>query len=126
MRNIIVHSGAALLFSMVALTACDKKVGKFPVADPNAVNCDSVTFAGDIQPILARSCAKGGCHDAGTKQNGIEFTSYSTAKTQADLGRIKARVIDGNPSYMPADLGRLPENDIKKIQCWLDKGAPDN
>jgi hypothetical protein len=126
MRNIIILSGAAFLFCIVALTGCEKKVGKLPVANPNAVNCDSVTFAGDIQPILTTNCAKGGCHDAGTKQNGIEFTSYSTAKTQADLGRIKARVIDGNPSYMPADVGKLPETELKKIQCWLDKGAPDN
>jgi hypothetical protein len=126
MRNVRIIAGGSVIFFALLITGCDKKVGKYPAADPTAVNCDSVSYAKDIKPILEQSCAKGGCHDAVTRQSDIEFTSYGDAKTQADLGRIKARVIDGTPSYMPADVGRLPETQIKKIQCWLDKGAPNN
>jgi hypothetical protein len=114
------------LFSFAWFAGCDKKVGKLPPVDPNKVNCDTVTYKRNIKPLVEASCAKSGCHDAATKAGQVEFTSYAKLKTQVDAGRIKARVIDGDPTYMPQDNGRLPEQQIRMIQCWLDKGAPEN
>jgi hypothetical protein len=110
----------------VAVSSCDKKVGKRPVADPTVINCDSVTYSKDIKPIIETSCAKAGCHDPVTKAGLVEFTSYAAVKAQADGGRIHARVIMGDPSFMPQDVGKLPDAQLKKIQCWLDQGSPEN
>lgn len=118
-------SGFVLIIIVVIYSGCDKKIGKLPVADPTAVNCDTIKYSRHIKPIVAASCAKGGCHDANTKQSGFDFNVYSTLKAQADLGRIKARVIDG-PSFMPADKGKLPDPQYKMIKCWLEKGAPND
>jgi len=44
---------------------------------------------------------------------------------KAQSGALKARVIDGVPGFMPA-AGRLPDDKIEKIKCWLNAGAPNN
>ncbi|HUR30908.1 MAG TPA: hypothetical protein VMZ69_05715, partial [Saprospiraceae bacterium] len=44
-------------------------------------DCSGVTptYTADIKPILDTSCAKSGCHDSITMQNGVNLSSYATA-----------------------------------------------
>ncbi len=109
----------------IGILSCTKTVGPLKKDEPVPVEfCDSISYKEDIVPIITRSCIKSGCHDAATKAGGVEYTAM--LKEKADAGRIKARVIDGTGGFMPADVGKLPENELKIIQCWLDKGAPNN
>lgn len=105
----------------ISFVSCTKDIGPNPdliVKTSNA--CDTITFTKHILPIFNSECVT--CHSAGGQSP--ELSNYTLIKTQVDGGRIKARVIDG-PSFMPAS-GRLPDNQINLIKCWLDAGAPNN
>ena len=51
--------------------------------------------------------------------------TYTAFKAQVDLGRVQARAIQGNPSFMPAS-GKLPNCNIQQLQAWIDAGALNN
>jgi len=77
-----------------------------------------VSWSAQIKPIVDTSCAKAGCHVAGTGR--IDLTKFSVVKSNAL--QIKTRV--GNKS-MPFD-GALPADQIQLITCWVDDGAVEN
>jgi len=112
-----------LIFASIlslSFASCTKDIGPNPDLVPKTSFCDTITFAKHILPIFNSECVT--CHSAGGQNP--ELSNYNLIKTQVDGGRIKARMIDG-PSFMPAS-GRLPDNQINLIKCWLDAGAPNN
>lgn len=117
---------AAGLFVMLTafITGCAKDQGKLPASTqtpaPSPSACDTVTYNKHIKPIIDANCALSGCH-AGTTSN-PQLTSYALVKDRADAGRIKARVIDANPSQMPPPPGALTAAQKQLITCWLDNG----
>ena len=97
--------------------------------EPSPVDqCDSVqyTYTGNIEAIFQVNCATSGCHDAQTGQGGVKLTTYQEVKSKVDAGRISARMLDGNPSFMPPPpdgSGKLPDSTLAKVQKWIDEGA---
>ena len=85
----------------------------------------SATYAKNIQSIMQVHCTITGCHVAGNSAPPTDLTTYAGVKADAINGLLKARVIDGNPSFMP-NPGGIPDSLKNKIQCWLDAGAPNN
>jgi len=76
-----------------------------------------ITYTSHIKKIIDDNCIS--CHSSTGGQTPF-LTTYSEVKSQADGGRIKARVIDG-PSFMPP-AGKLPQSEIDTLQLWLDQG----
>lgn len=114
------------MFCLSVIVSCTKDVGPNPDLLPKAANnCDSVTFANTIQPIINNSCATPGCHEAGFPYG--DFTSYGDIKIKIDAGSFKARVIDQAPSPMPPLGSPAPTDaELNSIKCWLEAGAPNN
>lgn len=85
----------------------------------------SPTYTADIKPILDASCAKSGCHDATTAQNGVNLSTYASASavSQQDrfLGVIQHRA--GFPQ-MPDDGPKLPASEVELLTCWVQSGSP--
>ncbi len=111
-------------FSVVLFTVgCDKKVAKQPVivATPIA-KCDTVQFNKNIKPIVDLNCAIPGCHVSGFSSG--DFTSYTGLNVKVAGGQFKNRVFSGSAPMPPS--GKLPQNQLDIIQCWLDNGAPNN
>lgn len=102
--------------------SCAKDKGQ-----PTSVSeCSSlnVTYSSDIAGIITTNCFSNGttnCHVSGSSFG--DFTSYEGLKQKADKGTLKTRVID--LKIMPPSNPLSTEN-ITKIQCWLDAGAPNN
>ena len=96
--------------------SCTKEVGTLK---PVEIDCSKVTYGNDINPIISSKCTK--CH-VGSFVYG-DFTSYPDLKARVDNGRFKLWVID--TKLMPPS-GPLSTVELKKIQCWLDAGAPNN
>lgn len=112
------------LSSVLFMSSCTKDVGPDPALLPKVLNCDSVKFSTTIKPIIDANCATPGCHVPGGSGPG-DFTAFPDIALKVQSGAFKARVIDGTPGFMPA-VGRLPEDQIEKIKCWLNAGAPNN
>lgn len=110
---------AGLVFSALFWFSCTKDIAK--VMPPAIVECDTVSYAEDIAPIIAANCSIAGCHVSPNPTGGVYLDTYDAFKTQAENGRIQARVIDQNPSPMPP-TGDLSPLEIATITCWLNNG----
>lgn len=109
---------------LLGFASCSKDIGKNIDLQPKLTNvCDSVKYSTTIEPIIVANCSTSGCHDAGSG-NG-DYTTYAGVKQKVDNGTFKMRVVDGTPTFMPA-TGSLPAEQIAKITCWLNTGAPNN
>lgn len=96
-----------------------------------SVDCgyDTVSFSGNITPILQHSCTDsslGNCHYEGS-ENG-DFTIYDGIITYVEFGQVKTWVVDNR--WMPPtfSLGpkALSECDVKAFKLWIESGAPNN
>lgn len=91
--------------------------------DLDDVNCSDVSsgYASNIKPIINANCISSGCHNQGSQYG--DFTSYSGLKAIADNGLLKFRVLD-NRNMPPS--GFLSLEELTKIKCWIESGAPNN
>ena len=115
------------LMCSISYYSCVKEKGQMPAKKSS---CDSlnVKWSTFVQPLIQTNCLNPGCHDPASGANytsGIDLTSYALVKAKVDAGKIRARVIDANPSWMPQG-GPLPSSDREKIDCWLQNGALEN
>lgn len=120
MRTPILLALVAML--LLATNGCyyDKEELLYP---SNFCDTTAVTWATDIEPLINTKCAISGCHANGTTSPNL--TGYTAVKAQADNGRLRARAIDGVPSFMPAS-GKLPACEMAVLDTWLRAGAPNN
>ena len=159
----------AFLFSAIFLIGCDSPPYLPPKEDPSAQDVTSTDSADDtslpeckIAPTLSdlqekyftKSCAFGGCHDAGSQEGGLDLESsglharlVNVAAADGKAGpRGKLRVVPGAPadSYllqklegtMARDEGNLmpdgtdepidPGGRIRMVHDWISAGALDN
>ena len=76
-----------------------------------------VSYETDISPIVRNNCAVSGCH------NGTQAPDLRTFKGVHDnAANVKKLTQDGT---MPLN-GSLTQEQIDKIACWVDDGAPAN
>lgn len=75
-----------------------------------------------VKQVLATNCALSGCHIGPNPQNGLDWTDNCTIA--ANAARIKARAVDGNPSFMPPyPYSQLSATDKQKIVNWVNAGG---
>ena len=77
----------------------------------------NVSFSEDIFPFVLANCAITGCHD-GSRSPDLR----SSAGVMASADRIQVRTSNG--TMPPSGRPSLNQEDIDKISCWLEDGAP--
>jgi len=102
-----------LSLSILGFNSCSKSTSSCG----NNVDCNSITYSGTIQPLVATKCATSGCH-AGT------YDSYSGLKTIADNGNLYSQVVSSE--NMPTDGITMSCEQRAQIECWINAGAPNN
>jgi hypothetical protein len=106
-------------------------VGNYTVNVKDAAGCTKSTTvsvtavaAGPLfqaaRSVIQTNCATAGCHTGGSAAGGISFSVDCNIVINKD--RVKARAIDGNPSFMPP-TGPLPQADRDKITAWINAGG---
>jgi hypothetical protein len=100
--------------------------GSYTVTAKSADNCIGTTSATvisygpkyyDVKKIITGYC--GPCHLNGTISGGQNFDTDNAIVTA--WARIKARTVDGTPSFMPQG-GQLTAIDKQKIVDWVNAG----
>lgn len=100
-----------------------------------ACSIDTVYFQNKILPLIISSCAKSNCHDAVTRQDGVQLTSYSTIIATGD---VKAGDPNGSKLYRvlnetdpnkrmprpPSSALTIAEKEL--IYKWIVQGAKNN
>ena len=109
------------VFSLLLLVIACKK----DAVDTADCGGFSPTYTTDIKPILDASCAKSGCHDAITQQDGKNLSTYAGAlavsQTDEFLGAIQHK---SGYVAMPQDGPKLADDKIELITCWVQNGSP--
>lgn len=106
-----------------------------PTGGQQTCSPDTVYFQNNVLPLLVSSCAKIGCHDANTHQDGVQLTSYATIMNTADVDPGDP---DGSELYQvlnetdPDDRMPQPPNppltaaEKAIIYNWILQGAQNN
>ncbi|MBL0103661.1 MAG: hypothetical protein IPP51_07855 [Bacteroidetes bacterium] len=97
-----------------------------------------VSFANDIQPIIASNCAMSGCHSTGSSGGEHELFPLTTYEEVIDEGHVKAGDAHGSKFYQvisnhtledvmpPSPYPPLSDDQIKLIYLWIEQGAQNN
>ena len=84
------------------------------------------TYSVDVAPILNASCATPGCHDASTKKEGIDLSSYTVAKNEFMKNNNALASVHhaSGVKAMPDGQAKLSDASINKLDCWVKNGCP--
>lgn len=89
---------------------------------------DTSYFQYDVLPILVSKCGISGCHDAGTKADGYQFTDYATSVKKgvsagkASSSKIYTEITKG--SMPPSGSGiTMTQSQKDAIAKWINQGA---
>jgi hypothetical protein len=92
---------------------------------------DTVCFDSVIFPMLRNSCAKPGCHDAGSQVGGFDASSYESIIKSVNPGdargsRLYKIITDiGSDNMMPPKPDKpLSQQQRMLIEVWIAQGAP--
>ena len=114
-----------MAFAFVSIMSCGKD-------EETKADCAGVTptYNNGVKAILDASCATVGCHVGQFAANNMDLKVYAIAKSVALSGKLLQSIKhESNAKAMPPDQGqglvKLPESDIKKIECWIQNGAPE-
>jgi hypothetical protein len=95
-----------------------------------------VSYANDIEPILAESCRGELCHAAPTRASmlnvpapeccdGRFYVDPGNAAASYVLDKLTGQNLCGG-SPMPLGMSPLPDGEIALFQAWICQGAPDD
>jgi hypothetical protein len=75
-----------------------------------------------VKQVMINFCAVSGCHISPSPQSGLDFSIDCVIVANKD--RIKARAVDGIPSFMPQPPNpQLSAADKQKIVDWINAGG---
>jgi uncharacterized membrane protein len=143
------HIFPAILFSVIASTlllpySCKHDPDPFVINDPvdttgnnTGTQCspDTVYFVQQVLPIFQSSCAKSGCHDAGTAEEGIILDSYANIIATGGIkvndptsSKIyEAMTEDDSEDRMPPPpAAPMTSAQLTLISKWISQGAKNN
>ena len=125
-----------LLGSIVFINSCKHEPTVDPsttiIVTPPPVNggTNMVCFQSDVLPLFQSNCAKSGCHDAASHQDGYVFDSYANIiKKDVKPGRAtdskvyKVLFETGNDKMPPPPNADLTSQQKALIGRWINEGA---
>lgn len=122
-------SGIAIAVTTLTVWACTKDKTPTPIetCDPN-----KIYFRNDILPLINSNCAKSGCHDPITREEGYNFTTYAGIMQIVKRGDPSdSKLMEVITSTKPDDLMPPPPNptltpaQIDMVRRWIAAGAVD-
>lgn len=102
-------------------------------APPEPCDPNKVYFKNDILPIVSSSCAKSGCHDATSKVEGLNLSTYEGIMEIVKPGNPggselmeKITESDAGERMPPPPAPALSQDQINLISKWISQGALNN
>jgi hypothetical protein len=90
-------------------------------------DCTGVTptYNADIKTIVDANCATSNCHNASSKADGIDLSTYEFTKLNSTSDKFMKSIQHvGGAESMPRGASKLSEDKIKLIYCWVQNGQP--
>jgi hypothetical protein len=95
---------------------------------PGCVTSTDVCFESSVLPIFASSCARSGCHDVTTHEEGFVLNSYTSiirkgiSPGNASGSKLYTVLFETGEDQMPPD-GPLTQAQKDLIKNWINQGA---
>lgn len=90
--------------------------------------CDSVTvtYTDDVRIIMSQNCAFPGCHGGGSRSGGVNLEDFAAVSAESKRPRFIG-AIKHEPGFdrMPRNGGKLPDEQIEIIECWIKQNSPE-
>jgi hypothetical protein len=95
-------------------------------------NPDSIYFQQQILPFLITNCAKSGCHDAASAQDGVVLNNYNNVMNTGEVSpfdtddsEIWEVITENDPDKVMPPPGENPltQSQIDMIETWINQGA---
>ena len=116
MKKFIPYLSCLVLF----IVSCNKET-KIPEADCSVAG--SPAYTGSVKALLDAKCATSGCHNASTKANGMDFSTYNAAKTHASHEQFAGALLHAKGyTPMPNSVTKLSDSEINLLRCWVKGG----
>lgn len=127
-KTFLIILSLAIVSCLFSIESCTHQ----PYVMPNdqRTTAAGICFETDVLPIFQSNCAKSGCHDAVSHEEGYNLTSYSNI--------MKRGIVPGNPAaseiyesitlkkgdeFMPKGGPALSAAQINTIKAWIVAGA---
>ena len=110
-----------LTIAFVSIISCGKD-------EETKADCTGVaaTYTNGVSTILNNSCALSGCHEGINLGGGIDLSTYATAKSASLNGKVLQSIKhESGAKAMPQGGGKLTDETIKIVECWIQNGAPE-
>jgi len=118
----------------IGILACKKDASVTSPVDYTQIG--TIDYAQHVQPLLDRSCAGGGCHDASTKAAGLQLTSWNELVKGSQYGEVvipfnparslMVTLFDGTPvrkTHPSIDAKVLAPSEVDFLKRWITEGA---
>ena len=125
---------AIFLIAIVSLTVFHSCVHQpYVLPESQQTGDPEICFQHDILPIFQSNCAKSGCHDAASHEDGYVLDNYANIR--------KKGIVPGNPAaskifksittetgedFMPRNAPALSAANVSLIRRWIQGGAIDS
>lgn len=93
----------------------------------SSANCtgSTPTYNAQVKSIMTNSCATSGCHNATSKKDGIDLSTYALTKNIFLNGKGLCTIYhDCTP--MPENAAKLSDATILLLTCWVKNNCPEN
>ncbi len=104
-----------------------------PPPTGNPCSPDSVYFQNTILPLITSNCSMSGCHDAVSRKEGLNLTSYAgimgiVRAGNANGSKIISVVTSTDPGTImpPPPMAKLTTAQIDALKKWINQGAKNN
>jgi len=135
MKRLLWSSGLSWLVLMFLVSNCvhdplvdPENPGENP--EPGCTQSNTVCFESNVLPIFVSSCAKPGCHDAVTHEEGFILDSYSNIVRKGikpgnanDSEIYEVLFKDGDDRMPPSPDAPLTQAQKDSIKVWINQGA---
>lgn len=131
-KTLIMPAAIAISAALI-ITSCTHDPYILP--DTNRTTAAGICFERDILPIFQSNCAKSGCHDAASHEEGYVLDNYANIVRKGIVpGNAAASKIwetvaiasRSSESFMPKDGNPLTTAQLDLIKRWIVAGAVDS
>ncbi len=89
---------------------------------------DSICFNTQILPLIVNNCATSGCHDATSRVEGLNLTTYSAIRRMVNPTTMKGSLLSvaqstGRNRMPPPPMAPMDTAAINLIKKWMTQGA---
>ncbi len=114
------------LLTVLIYSSCSKdKTPQITVVQPPPpVFVDTISFSGEVHPIIQQNCAVSGCHNS-AGSGGYVLLNYTQISTNSTI-ILKAIKHEPGVIQMPQFSPKLADTTIAKVEQWIIQGKLDN